>query len=204
MNLQLVVFVVGGFLAVAIAEIVALGGWWSFYFRAGIPVFRREFRAPAPVVVEVARLEQRFTHPGNWLMPAELHFPAGYGWWQRYLNQLETLATPLRFRAFGRSEYGFREQMFTLRLWYFNYLPIMRGQIVVNSNRVTIVGRLNLSVPALVVLIVALFSWTRPGHAGTTTNGWLLLVAGFFVLGLSYTIQARRFRRVGEFLTSRS
>lgn len=198
--LALVVFVV-----VAIVETIALGAWWPFYFRVGIPLFRREFRAPGPVTVEIARLEQRFVPPSNLsLLPMEFDYPAGSNWWQRMLFRMEFFAMPLRFRALGRGEYAFREQLFTVRLWYFGYLPIVRGHMTVNGNRIAIVGRLNLVTLAFVAFFVAVLGWAPTGHAGSRANEWLWLAVMLGVVALSYAIQTRRFRKVGEFLSSRS
>ena len=88
-----------------IAELIISGRWLPFYFRTGIPLFRRSFRYTEHRAISPNSLSDEFTGGG--------------------------ITVPLIFRSIGPNEIAFREKFFSLRL--FGYTTVMHGLIRVGN-----------------------------------------------------------------------
>jgi hypothetical protein len=101
---------------VVIAELIMSGSWYPFYFRTGIPLFRRSFHFLEQPTISPETLSEKFH---------------------------SSFADPLLFHAIGPREIGFREKFFSFRL--FNYTPVMHGLILIGQlqHKVTVTGYAN-------------------------------------------------------------
>jgi hypothetical protein len=101
---------------IVIAELIMSGRWFPFYFRTGIPLFRRSFSFLEQPTISPETLSEKFH---------------------------SSFIDPLLFRAIGPHEIGFREKFLSFRL--FNYTPVMHGLIRVDQlqHKVTVIGYAN-------------------------------------------------------------
>jgi hypothetical protein len=104
---------------IALAEMLLSGTWARWYFRLGIPIFRREYESRA-YAGELPTAEALAEPLANSVFPA------------------------IVFRSFGDGLYGFRERAWppSFRL---SYTPIMRGIVRFDgtSSRVVVLGMAN-------------------------------------------------------------
>jgi hypothetical protein len=169
------VFIVVAMFVLKVVESGLAGAWVTLYFRSGIPILRREYRARGPISVDVEKLEKKFG---------------------------SSPVTPLVFRQLADGEYAFREKMFHLRIPSLGYTPIMHGQLLVRGEKVTVIGRFNwfsLAFPFCFVWFVASF----PLGEGTMPSVLFPAMTVAFIaalLGLFYAIQASRYCKVGDYL----
>lgn len=117
-------------LLVAIAEIALSGTWAEFYFRRGLPLFRR--RVQLPGIPALAEEELAAAHSGG-------------------------LSAPLVFKRFSAHEVAFREKAFGFHL--FSYTPIMHGLIRYEPEEgcIHVIGWANWFILALAALSVWMF-----------------------------------------------
>jgi hypothetical protein len=101
-----------------IAELIISGRWVPFYFRTGIPLFRKSFHYNGQPAFSPESLSGAFT--GG-------------------------IAVPLIFHSIGPNEIAFREKFFSLHL--FSYTPVMHGVIRVSDEQrqISVTGYANWS-----------------------------------------------------------
>jgi hypothetical protein len=160
--------------AVAVCEAIASGRWIPAYFRTGITIYKRDYRAHFELTVDTAELEREF---GVSVVP------------------------PLLFHRIEEGEYAFRERLFDLRFFKINYTPIMRGHIQVRGTTATVVGRLNWAV--LLVLGGALAAFPTIASAERSgLDGVPIFIVGAFLaaFGSIYAVQCYRYGNVGAFI----
>ncbi len=109
-----------------LSEILASWTWMSFYFRYGIPVFRRRVR--------INRFGPKFAEELE-----RMHH--------------SNISLPLLFRAISHREIAFRERAYGI--YWLRYAPVIRGLIHVSedSREVHITGLLNWYVVLLLVFL---------------------------------------------------
>ena len=130
-----------------IVEVIFQLSWLKFYFRNGIPVYKKKYPF-------FGSLNEPFDT--NYL---EEHFKSSY-------------SSTIFFRKFNEYECGFREKLWEIRL--LNYIPVMRGLIKGDeeSKSFYIIGYLNW----YVFLFVAYVLMSTALGAGPTWAPLLILV----------------------------
>jgi hypothetical protein len=113
---------------VIIAELLMSGAWFPFYFRTGIPLFRRSFRFFEQPAIFADNLAAAF---------------AGF---------LE----PIIFHSISLHEIGFREKFLGLRL-SFSFTAIMHGLIRIDNSQheVSVTGYANWYIMCLIAMIIS-------------------------------------------------
>jgi hypothetical protein len=127
MNNDLSSWLFPAMLIVAVVEIILSSTWNAFYFRYGLPIFRRSYDTISghynvPSVEELeAALKSRFSHS-------------------------------VVFKQLDSHEYAFREKAFEFT--WFHATPVMHGLLSWHpeSGKVTIVGRVNWFIVAFTVI----------------------------------------------------
>ena len=124
--------------AVAITEIVVTGTWQGFYFRLGIPLFRKKLDLPEAPELSTDLLCQRFC---------------------------KGVTTPLVFRRISPNEIAFRESIVSCRL---NYTPVMHGLIRYDEvvKVLYVVGWANWYAPMFLVFFAGIAFSMSPGELG--------------------------------------
>jgi len=158
---------------VVIVESVLSGRWASFYFLNGLTLFKKSFTVADDPRVSVDDLSQDYS---------------------------QGLSTPIVFHEFGQDAIGFREKMFSFRL--FHYTPVMHGLIRIDRVRreISVMGYANWSP---IVFAIVFFS-TFP-RATLEKGIYIFIILFFFVIiGILYAIQLSRFSKIFEQVKERA
>lgn len=157
-------------IVVIIAEWIISGGWFPFYFRTGIPLFRRSFRF----------FEQPAISPDN----LTTEFTGGF-------------FEPIVFHAISSHEIGFREKFSSFRL-SFAYTAVMRGLIRIDHSHheVSVTGYANWYIVCFIIMIIS-FGFSSFGIKFGQVEATLFLLAFFLFI---YFIQFWRFSKIFRYL----
>lgn len=156
-----------------IAESILSGCWARFYFLNGLTLFKKSFMFAGEPYLSVEELSQHY----------------GQG-----------ISTPIVFHELGQDAIGFREKMFSFRL--FHYTPIMHGLIRVDRSHreISVTGFANWSPIVFAVVFLATFPRVLLEKEGF---GFFILFF-FAMLGILYAIQFSRFIKIFEQVKERS
>lgn len=118
-----------GFFTVALLEMALSYFWTPWYFRTGIPIYRKNYILPQRMQLNAQSIKNKWVS--------------------------DEFAAKLIFRDTGENEVALRESMKKEFAFRFYYAPIMRGLIRRNpmNNRIEIVGFLNWSVIAIAITL---------------------------------------------------
>lgn len=166
MSVTIVLVVVTG-LALC-AEVICALWWVPFYFRTGIPLYRRSFRFAERPLIAADDLSGRFRG--------------------------SIVASPIIFHALGPSDIAFIENVFAPRL--LSYTPVMRGLIEIDeaSRRVRVTGYLHWYPLAFSALFLSMgFGLSRDEFGPSVLLFPLFLL---LILGTICLVQLVRFSRV--------
>ena len=154
-----------------IIEFILNSTWNSWYFRQGIPIYRKNYTLPKDMTILAQRIQSKWI-PDGWK-----------------LN--------LTFKDIAENEVAFREEIKFFVIG-FQYAPVMHGLIRRNSkpNGVEIVGYLNWSAIVFAVFFLAI---TLSTGLLTQTGicGFVFLIFFAIVFYTLFRIQAQRFDYVG-------
>jgi hypothetical protein len=155
---------------VILTELLMSGGWLPFYFRAGIPLFRRSFRFFEQPAISADNLAAAFT--GGFL-------------------------EPIIFHSISPQEIGFREKFWGLRL-SFSYTAIMHGLIRIDNSQheVSVTGYANWYILCLIAIIIS-YGLSSFGNDFWNFDVTLFLLLFFLFL---YFIQFSRFTKIFRYL----
>lgn len=160
-------------IAVAVLEIILSASWSDFYFRVGVPVFRKTF-----------------SYVG--LTPTELRA-------EELSAQFEgKIAPSILFVRLSRCDIAFREKMLQWRV--LNYTPLMHGIIRDDPVRqeITVTGHANwFAFAFLIWWYVSIFDF------GLGRSELIFFAAPLLVYGLIYLIQYKRFSSVFRSVVAR-
>jgi hypothetical protein len=155
--------------------------WNSWYFRQGIPIYRKIYPIPAAMELTAKVATDKWI-PDGWKFD-------------------------LIFHDVSENEIAFREE-FKLIVIGFRYSAIMRGFIKRNAanSSVEVVGKLNWFVVIFALYFFSSFAipmWTDAESAITSALfGVLFLTVLSVILFVIYRIQATRFNRIGDIFES--
>ena len=187
LNNVVVLFVVG--IIVQIAERIVSGTWQPFYFRVGIPLFRKSIRLSSPPDLSVEYLEGQFEEGRD----VALRFK------QISLNEVAFREAFTMFRKFRASFRGPKEG----RKSYRSFTHIMHGLIRYDemTSELHVIGLANWFPPLTIVIIIAIFSsLSLPGDVPPLLG--LVFIVFFLALTASaYFIQAKRYTAVLKILS---
>lgn len=116
---------------VLIAELIVSGTWQSFYFRAGIPLFKKSIRLSSPPELSVDDLNRRFERG---------------------------VFMPLRFKQMSPHEVAFREAFSGFRL--LSYTPVIHGLIRYDetTRELHMIGFANWFALLFIIVLIAIAS----------------------------------------------
>lgn len=156
-----------------ITESILSGRWAGFYFLYGLTLFKKSFTFAGDPHLSAEELSQDFS---------------------------QGISTPIVFHELDQDTIGFREKMFSFRL--FNYTPIMHGLIRIDRihREMSVTGYANWS--PIVFAIVFLSTFLRMSLEKEGLGFFILFF--FAMLGVLYAIQFSRFIKIFAQVKERS